>query len=394
MQIIIIKNGQKETKKKKSVSILGMAMFLALLEQPSYNGLNWEQYIENLIKYNSSQIYRQAIMNVQQGKELNIDSQEFQKIINNQQKQKINIKDNKISGAADLQMIALNNKAKVEGMYLLDHSAKVKFVAVQDNKTTKMCDSLDGQIFNVHGWNEFYRYSDTNKTNIKVKCFGLVYGLNLPPVDDNFHWCRSTIRYLPPVEKQKELEYNIPNYLQTKIEKFYKNSLNDFKIIQKEYDMLPQNVKNKLEKEKIIIVLNPSMNYSGYDPKLKKILLIPGLEQGEFIHEVGHALEYIENIANTAKYQNVVKSILKGNKLQIKNDRTMPYIGLQNEEKCVSSYQTFLGFNKEKAINNVKFLKLPELISEAYREYYFNNKNLKASNLELYELIKEIEKNA
>lgn len=41
-QIIIIKNGQKEVDKKKKSSIIPMALFLALLDQPNYSRFNLE----------------------------------------------------------------------------------------------------------------------------------------------------------------------------------------------------------------------------------------------------------------------------------------------------------------------------------------------------------------
>ena len=69
MQIIIMKNGQKEVNKKKKPSILTMALFLALLDQPNYSGFNWKQYIEATIQYNAQQIYKQVILNTQQQKE-------------------------------------------------------------------------------------------------------------------------------------------------------------------------------------------------------------------------------------------------------------------------------------------------------------------------------------
>lgn len=40
MQIITMKNGQKEVNKKKKPSIIQMALFLALLDQPNYSRTN------------------------------------------------------------------------------------------------------------------------------------------------------------------------------------------------------------------------------------------------------------------------------------------------------------------------------------------------------------------
>ena len=95
--------GIKEVDKKKKSSVIPMALFLVLLDQPNYSGLNWNQYIEATMQYNAQQIYKQAILNIQQQKDLEIDSSEFQVIINRQNNQKLNINNEKISGATDLQ---------------------------------------------------------------------------------------------------------------------------------------------------------------------------------------------------------------------------------------------------------------------------------------------------
>lgn len=205
--------GQQEVNKKKKPSILTMALFLALLDQPNYSGFNWKQYIESTMQYNTQQIYKQAILNMQQQKNLEIDSSEFQTIINRQNNQKLNINNDKISGAADLQMIGLNNLAKVEGIKeVTEDNSKVRFIAVEDNKTTLMCDSLNNQEFYINKENVFDRYyGETQKelTIQRIRCNGLVLGLNLPPIQQHFHYCRSTIMYLPPVEKQEKTEYNL-----------------------------------------------------------------------------------------------------------------------------------------------------------------------------------------
>ena len=72
---------------------------------------------------------------------------------------------------------------------------EVKFVAEMDDRTTKMCRSLDGQIFHTKEWNVFYRYSEFYQAKHKFSCKGLQVGLNLPPINDHFHWCRSTVTY-------------------------------------------------------------------------------------------------------------------------------------------------------------------------------------------------------
>ena len=199
--------GIKEVEKKKKLSVIPMALFLALLDKPNYSGFNWKQYIEVTMQYNTQQIYKQVILNIQQQRNLEIDSNEFQTIINRQNNQKLNINGNKISGAADLQMIGLNNLVIVEGIKSISgNDAKVKFIAVEDDKTTLMCDSLNNQEFYINKENVFDRYYGETQKDLRIeriKCQGLVLGLNLPPIQHHFHYCRSTIMYLSYFFKER-----------------------------------------------------------------------------------------------------------------------------------------------------------------------------------------------
>lgn len=199
--------GIKEVEKKKKLSVIPMALFLALLDRPNYSGFNWKQYIEVTMQYNTQQIYKQVILNIQQQRNLEIDSSEFQTIINRQNNQKLNINGNKISGAADLQMIGLNNLVIVEGIKSISgNDAKVKFIAVEDDKTTLMCDSLNNQEFYINKENVFDRYYGETQKDLRIeriKCQGLVLGLNLPPIQHHFHYCRSTIMYLSYFFKER-----------------------------------------------------------------------------------------------------------------------------------------------------------------------------------------------
>ena len=121
------------------------------------------------MQYNSQQIYKQAILIIQQQKDLEIDSSEFQTIINRQNNQKLNINNDKISGAADLQMIGLNNLAKAEGIKeVAGDNSKIKFVAVEDERTTLICSSLNNQEFYINKENVFDRYWRRNTKGVKT----------------------------------------------------------------------------------------------------------------------------------------------------------------------------------------------------------------------------------
>jgi hypothetical protein len=292
--------GQQEVNKKKKPSILTMALFLALLDQPNYSGFNWKQYIEATIQYNAQQIYKQLILNIQQQKSLEIDSNEFQIIINRQNNQKLNINNGKISGAADLQMIGLNNLAKAEGIKeVTEDNSKVRFIAVEDDKTTLMCDSLNNQEFYINKENVFDRYyGETQKelTVQRIRCNGLVLGLNLPPIQHHFHYCRSTIMYLPNISTVKDssededlLQYlDINNYIKKDITK-QKNIL----IKQAFKNDMIRNIalNNNIEKIYIYgkkskhkannIYLNAEWKRANQNKKNRTIR-----------HEVGHAIDY------------------------------------------------------------------------------------------------------
>lgn len=305
-----MKNGQKEVNKKKKPSILAMALFLALLDQPNYSGFNWKQYIEATIQYNAQQIYKQAILNIQQQKGLEIDSSEFQTIINRQNNQKLNINNDKISGAADLQMIGLNNLAKVEGIKSnTDDNAQVEFWAVTDEHSTEMCQSMNMMRFYINKENKFDRYWGNSKKDIKlmpVRVKGLIPGVNLPPIMYYWHWCRSTIIYVSPVAKQGKSEYNLDI---PKISKDIKQVLNETK--------LNSNVKRLFNKyltsnnAKIDNDLNVPMKYSIDDDK---IYINPNHSDFKYYdltesltHEIIHMIDIRNNISNKLNIDNELR---------------------------------------------------------------------------------------
>lgn len=167
----------KANKKKDKPSILDMALFLYLLDQPLYNGYTFKQNIEVMLRYNSEQIYKQCLINIMQGRENDIEDSIFQNLIKRQNNQKLCINNDKISGSMDLTLIGLNNQAKVEGIKLFDKNAKVKFISDRCDNVTQMCMNMDRMIFNVNDWNEFDRWYGETSKDLKIeriKVFGLV----------------------------------------------------------------------------------------------------------------------------------------------------------------------------------------------------------------------------
>lgn len=199
------------------------------------------------------------------------------------------------------------------------------------------------------------------------------------------------------MQNKKKTEYNIDNFLKTKLynNKDYEEYINDYEKVQNEYDKLPPNVKKRLfEKEGVRVVFNYDGKHSGYNHQTKEILLNPNLEEGEFIHEVGHALENSLNLHENKKYIEMSNKLFNNNFKEIKLDKDEIYYGLLDETKFVGHYQTYLGTEYGEYIRNYNNKYLRELISESYRDIYSDNSILEKVNKELYDFIKEIEKNA
>lgn len=305
--------GQQEVietqKKKKKPSILDMTLFLYLLDKPNYTGLNFKQCIEARIQYNANQLYRQVLINIQQQKDLEIENNEFQNIINRQQNTKLYINKDKISGFMDIQTIGLNNQAKLEGIKEIDSNAKARFISVIDGKETDMCHSLDGQVFYINKENIFNRYYGETQKDLKIqriKCQGLVLGLNLPPISHHFHWCRSTITYQVSVEKNEKTEYNLDI---PKISKEIKQVLNNVKLnsnIKKLFNkyLTPENaeidntldvpMRYNIDKDKILINPNHS-EFKYYDL------------QESLSHEIIHMIDTRNNISDSLNIENELR---------------------------------------------------------------------------------------
>ena len=72
---------------------------------------------------------------------------------------------------------------------------KVMFIGVDDNKQTRMCESLNRKVFFLNKMNEYDRYSAIDDKIVRYKTFGLKLGENQPPLTNHFHYCRSSLTY-------------------------------------------------------------------------------------------------------------------------------------------------------------------------------------------------------
>lgn len=222
----------KPTKKKKWS--LTWEYIWSMLCLPNVKGSSWITYIEALALTNAQEIERQTIIQLQQNKKPNIEDDVFKNILKKQQNRYISINDDKISGALDSQVVEIANKSLLKaGEDVGQKKLRARFIAEIDDRTTKMCDGMNGMLFYVNDWNRFYRYSDDDKRDVLYTIKGLEVGANLPPINNHFHYCRSTITYLTEM-KYNELiaEYNqlkriIPSEVPESLEEYAKLKYNN-----------------------------------------------------------------------------------------------------------------------------------------------------------------------
>ena len=177
-------------KPKKKFS-LTWEFIWSLLWIPTYNK-SWDNYIQLLTMNNYQEAYKQIVQVIQQGKDLN-DSM-LKDLMKKQCNRILSINDDKYSGVLSDTCISLGNKVYTEP-FKDEEDLQVRFIAVIDSRTTKMCSGMNNMLFYVNKTNKFYRYSDYDGRDVYYECKGLVGGINLPPILNHFHWCRSTITY-------------------------------------------------------------------------------------------------------------------------------------------------------------------------------------------------------
>lgn len=158
---------------------------------PTYNK-RWEEYLKLLTMTNQQEMYKLIIGNLQQDRP--IKETDLKDLTKKQVNRVISINDGKFSGVLSDTSRLLGNKVYIEP-FKEEKGLQVRFIAEIDKRTTKMCEGLNNQLFYVNDWNRFYRYSDIDKRDVLYNVYGLEVGVNLPPINNHFHWCRSTITY-------------------------------------------------------------------------------------------------------------------------------------------------------------------------------------------------------
>lgn len=298
-------NNTLPKKERKPIDILKWALFLALLDEPNVKGYVFEQYIQATIQFNAQQIYRQMTIDLQQQKQPDITNDIYQNLIKRQNNSKLNINGDKISGDIDAQLIGVNNLAKVEGIKEVDKNAKVRFIAITDENSTEMCQSMNNMEFYIDKENEFDRYWGETKTELKlvrVRIKGLVLGVNLPPISHHFHFCRSTIVYNTDYTSKDFENGNILGEEQYRaLEQYLKST--SYKINSKLYENSKLSEKDKEYIRKLDEALKGMPIYKGWvnrsvyvrdSEDVAKVLSIFDNEQ-----RIGHWNSYISSSLGT-----------------------------------------------------------------------------------------------
>ncbi|HIU51416.1 MAG TPA: hypothetical protein IAB70_02140 [Candidatus Merdicola faecigallinarum] len=411
-------NNTLSKKERKSLNVLKLALFLALLDQPNVKGYVFEQYIQATIQFNAQQIYRQMTIDLQQQKQPDITNDIYQNVIKRQNNSKLNIKGDKISGDIDAQLIGVNNLAKVEGIKEIDNDAQVRFIAVIDGKETDMCHSLDGQLFYINKENEFNRYYGETQKDLrieKIKCFGLVTGLNLPPISHHFHWCRSMIQYVSSSVKEENITFDSRGNLIIEGAKILTNKalskinktalLSNLKKMEKVFKDFPilksRNIKYKVTKEndnsamsirptnrkEYILEINENIFNNKikdtYDLGTKKHDNPKGTSYKDIgVHETGHMVSF-----------EIIKKLNKNNLKAMVFDYNNNITTDKIVEKAFNNLKIRDMMQKEKMINSISNYALTdssEMIAEAFADYYCNKKKSNTLSKEIVKIMKEM----
>ena len=191
---------KKKPEKEKHLS-LPDAFIYSLLINPVYNGWKWTDYKDGNNNYYATMLYDKVEDLMNRNAPLDVYSPELSKVFDKEQRSYLNKKKDIIKediyidefyGSIDDVVCYIANASALKGIADSGFN-KVQFVAVLDEATTDMCLSLDGQIFDIYEWNTYDRYSKADDKNVVYKTKGLKLGENLPPIDNGYHHCRSTI---------------------------------------------------------------------------------------------------------------------------------------------------------------------------------------------------------
>ncbi len=244
--------GRKDLKKKEK-SILPQVLLTTFL-MTAVNGTMWKDYIDAYYLTNMQEIQKRYLISLQQGKIPDIYDDTWQRTFEIQQNRLIDINNTKYSGGIDKYVTTYGNLAYLEASD--NDNQQVKFVSDLCDNVTEMCSYMDGMIFNTKNRNVFKRPIGKTVKDLTLQTIdviGLVLGINLPPIEEHFHWCHSVLTYITDksTDELRE-EIFIKNGLSANNK--YTKEKHKPPILLEEIDITnEQNIYNTLEKyEKVI----------------------------------------------------------------------------------------------------------------------------------------------
>ena len=278
-------DSENQTKETKTIS---NTYVTEMLKKPNSKGYIWDEYILAILFYNTNQICRQYIIDLQQNLKTDVNNSMYQNLFHKQRNTYLCINEDKISGDLELETIGLVNNAIKDGYLIANPNAKVRFVAEIDKRTTEMCDSLDNQIFKLNEWNTYQRYSEIDGKIVTYKTFGLELGSNLPPINNHFHWCRSTITYQTDMSREELNKVLLTTNEQDAINRWLSSDFYD--INRKMYSDIKLNRKEKRLVKNLYTALNKQPYYITKENEYIKRVLDLSKEDIDVVlkeHQIG-----------------------------------------------------------------------------------------------------------
>lgn len=176
------------SKVKKVNDMFDISIVYSLLNAPLL-GYNLNAYLVSLA-LKQAEDFKKLLLTLIDN---NISIENFKSLFIKQQKAFVNVNDSITGCMVDFAVTFANQSFVKAGID--NNFKKIRFIAQEDSRTTRMCQSLNNQIFYTDDINVFERYSENAKGYIKYKIKGLKVGVNLPPINDSYHHCRSTFTY-------------------------------------------------------------------------------------------------------------------------------------------------------------------------------------------------------
>lgn len=293
---------------KKNVKSIPITELLILFLASLNGQYDYKEYMQDKVFFSAEQIIIQAELNNIQEKELDINNYEFQKILDKQNREILNINGEKTSGFIEIVGNSLYNKAYTQAGDD-NNIQRYLFISVMDGRETDVCRSMNMQIFYTNKMNEYYRYNEETQNIALTKTFGLIPGINKPPITTTFHPCRSyIIALINDVEQNLEIPEIYEGFkeiAQNASNNKYISKLFD-KYLTKDNSIIDYNNDKVMyyNRDKDKIVINPSHNdFNKYD--LSEALT----------HEVVHLIDIRKNIV--VKNEDLISSKIRQSELYI-----------------------------------------------------------------------------